>query len=177
MTGGTVSNAPSTLRTTAGAARVSTRNGIVRPSGFGGGFGGVGFGGFGFGGAGFRAPGFPAGANFPGVFDVPDGGGFHVPPQQFFEPPIMVANEYPATLTIQLPTQSQMWLEGKPLLGEVAEEYTLTSPDLPQGEKFTFTVKVRWTASGKTFEANRVVKLAQGERGRLFIISGDEVKE
>jgi uncharacterized protein (TIGR03000 family) len=130
-----------------------------------------------------------AGANRAGVGRLPGGafaapGGFGGPilgladpPLQFYEPGFMIANEYPATLTIQLPTTSRMWVEGKPLVGEVVEEYVLTSPDLAYGERFTFAVRVRWTRDGKTYEANRTVKLAQGDRGRLTILSGDEVKE
>jgi uncharacterized protein (TIGR03000 family) len=93
------------------------------------------------------------------------------------QPVITVAEEFPATLSVQLPTAGQIWLNDKPVTGGSGETPTLTSPILRQGEKYTFYVKARWTRNGKTYEAKRAVALGPGEHSRLMILSGDEVKE
>ena len=53
----------------------------------------------------------------------------------------------------------------------------LTSPVLRQGQQHTFLVKARWNSDGKTYETKRAVTLGAGDRSRLLIVSGDEVKE
>jgi len=90
---------------------------------------------------------------------------------------VNLANEFPATLTLQFPASAEVWLDGKKLTGSAAEERVLTSPVLRAGEKYTFLVKARWEKGGKTYEAKRAVALAAGDRSRLSIISGDEVRE
>jgi uncharacterized protein (TIGR03000 family) len=90
---------------------------------------------------------------------------------------VNLANEFPATLTLQFPAAAQVWLDGKKLTGSAAEERVLTSPVLRTGEKYTFNVKARWEKGGKTYEAKRAVALGAGDRSRLSIISGDEVRE
>lgn len=92
------------------------------------------------------------------------------------EPTIVLANEFPATLIVQFPAAADVWLNGKEVKGEAAEERTLTSPVLMPGASFAFEVKGRWTHGGKTYEANRTVKLGGGDRSRLIVVSGTEVK-
>jgi hypothetical protein len=83
----------------------------------------------------------------------------------WYEPQPWLSNEFPATLTIQLPS------------GDNPKEYALTSPVLKPGERYTFAVNVRWMSGGKTYEAKRNVTVGPGDRSRLLIVSGDEVKE
>jgi len=95
-----------------------------------------------------------------------------LPPQ----PNVVLANEFPATLTIQLPQGKEMQVNGKPA-EDTPAGYTLTSPALKSGEKYTFSVDVRWQSGGKTYEAKRSVSVGAGDRSRLLIVSGEEVKE
>jgi uncharacterized protein (TIGR03000 family) len=122
---------------------------------------------FGFGG------GFPYGYGAPPiVIEV-------VPPQPQPRPVpnVVLANEFPATLTLQFPAAADVWLDGKKVTAAPAEEQVVTSPVLRPDERFTFQVKARWTSGGKTYEAKRSVTLGSGDRSRLFVVSGDEVKE
>jgi uncharacterized protein (TIGR03000 family) len=93
------------------------------------------------------------------------------------EPMIALANEFPATLTLQFPAAADVWLNGKKVEGTAAEERVLTSPVLKPDQKYTFNVKARWKSGGKTFEAKRAVLLGGADKSRLFILSGDEVRE
>jgi uncharacterized protein (TIGR03000 family) len=93
------------------------------------------------------------------------------------EPVVVLANEFPATLTVQLPAAAEVWLDGKKVKGDKAEEVVLTSPVLGPNQQYTFLVKARWTNKGKTYEAKRAITLNPGDRSRLGIVSGDEVRE
>jgi uncharacterized protein (TIGR03000 family) len=92
------------------------------------------------------------------------------------EPTIVLANEFPATLVLQFPAAAEVWMNGEAVKGRAADERTLTSPVLKQGQKFTFEVKARWTRGGKTYESEQTVTLGPGDRSRLFVVSGTEVK-
>jgi uncharacterized protein (TIGR03000 family) len=88
---------------------------------------------------------------------------------------IALANEFPATLIVQFPAAADVWFNGEKAAG-AGEEHTLISRALKPGERFTFDVKGRWTAGGKTYESKRTVTLGSGDRSRLLVVSGDEVK-
>lgn len=88
----------------------------------------------------------------------------------------VLVKEFPATLTLQFPAAAEVWLDGKKVEGTAAEERVLNSPVLKPGETYTFAVKGRWTNGGKTYEATRKLTLNSGDRSRLFIVSGEEVK-
>ena len=123
-------------------------------TGFGYGYGGYGYAynGYGYGSGGYRY-------NYGGYGPV------FVPHWRWVQPQVVLANEFPATLTIQLPA------------GDAPKEYALMSPVLKPGEEYTFAVDVRWMSGGKTYEAKRSVTLGPGARSRLLIVSGEEVKE
>jgi uncharacterized protein (TIGR03000 family) len=99
------------------------------------------------------------------------------PEQRGTDSVIPLAREFPATLTLQFPAAAEVWLNGKKLDGEASEERVITSPVLKMNEKYTFEVKARWKQGGKTYEAKREVAVGSGDRSRLFIVSGEEVKE
>lgn len=143
----------------------SSRNFYGYGTGFGYGYGGYGYGGYGYGG----------GYGYPNISIETFGGPSFIPvlPPQ---PNVVLANEFPATLTIQLPPGKDMKVNGK-TAEDTPAGYTLTSPALPSGEKYTFKVDVRWQSGGKTYEARRVVTVGAGERSRLLIVSGEEVDE
>ncbi|MDY3555844.1 hypothetical protein R5W24_004990 [Gemmata sp. JC717] len=92
------------------------------------------------------------------------------------EPAVVLANEFPATLVVQFPAAADVWLNGRAVSGAAADERVLTSPVLKPGESYAFAVKARWAAGGKTYEANRTVTLGGGDRSRLIVVSGAEVK-
>jgi uncharacterized protein (TIGR03000 family) len=143
--------------------------------GFGFGNGGFGLGGGGFGGGfgGFASsgpPGFATGfaPGVPFAANVPED---PAPAPVDGQP----ANEFSATLTIQFPASSQMWMGGRSVNVAEQNEHVLTSPPLQSGDSYTFDVKLRWSREGKTYEANRILTLAAGARSRLIIVSGEEV--
>ncbi|AMV23042.1 hypothetical protein VT84_01430 [Gemmata sp. SH-PL17] len=129
--------------------------------GYGYGYGGYDYGGYGYG---------PVYDYAPVVVEVPV-----LPPS----PPqrrVVLANEFPATLALQFPAAAEVWLNGEKVEGEASEERVLTSPILKQGEQYTFDVKARWAVNGKTYENIRTVTLGSGDRSRLLVVSGAEVK-
>jgi uncharacterized protein (TIGR03000 family) len=89
---------------------------------------------------------------------------------------VVLENEFPATLTVQFPAPAEVWLNGAAVKGEAAEERVLTSPVLRPGDRFAFDLKARWSIGGKTYEAVRAVTLGPGDRSRLLVVSGTEVK-
>ena len=93
------------------------------------------------------------------------------------EPTVVLANEFPAVLTLQFPSAAEVWVDGKKLPGGATEERVLTSPAVGASDKYTFNVKAQWKKEGKTYEMKRAVSLNGGDRSRMSIISGDEVKE
>lgn len=134
---------------------------------FGYGFGGYGFGGYGFGG------GLGYGVAPQVVIEVaPQAPAAVAPPERT----VVLANEFPAALTVQFPAAADVWLNGKPVDGAAAEERVLTSPTLKPGERFTFDVRARWSRGGKTYEASHSAALGSGDRSRVLIVSGAEVK-
>ncbi|QJW95667.1 hypothetical protein [Frigoriglobus tundricola] len=93
------------------------------------------------------------------------------------EAAVVLSNEFPATLALQFPAAAEVWLDGKKVSGDAATERVLKSPVLRPDQTYAFNVKARWTTGDKTYEATRVVKLGSGDRSRLLIVSGDEVRK
>jgi len=92
-------------------------------------------------------------------------------------PNIALVNEFPATLTMEFPAPAEVWVNGKKGDGNATTEWTLTSPSLKAGMEYTFQVKARWTVNGKTYEYERNVTVASGNRSRAQVIAGTEIKE
>lgn len=156
--------------------------GVGRTPAFGRRVNGSYYGGYGLGygyGRGYYGPGF--GFGYPGGYY--DYGYYNAAPRVVEvappvrpEPTVVLANEFPATLTLQFPAAAEVWLNGSAVPGEAAEERVLTSRVLRPGEHFAFDVKARWTAGGKTYESLRTITLGAGDRSRLLVVSGTEVK-
>lgn len=83
--------------------------------------------------------------------------------------------EYPATLALQFTHAAEVWVNGRKLAGDAADEWTVRSPALRPGDSHTFDVKARWKSGGKTYEATRTVTVSAGDRSRLIVVSGTEV--
>jgi uncharacterized protein (TIGR03000 family) len=132
------------------------------PYGYGYGYGGYGYGRYGFGGYGIDD-----------IVTQPVPVAPPTPP----DPVVVLAGEFPATLSLQFPAAAEVWVGGKKVAGAASEERVLISPVLKAGQNYTFDVKARWTSGGKTYEAKRNVTLGSGDRSRLLIVSGDEVRE
>jgi hypothetical protein len=97
-------------------------------------------------------------------------------PARSAEPLPILANEFPATLSLQFPAAAEVWLNGKKVDGAPSEEQVLKSPVLTAGGTFTFDVRARWTTKDKTYETKRTLALSSGQRSRLIVVSGEEVK-
>lgn len=98
-------------------------------------------------------------------------------PPQPPEPKVILANVFPAALTVQFPAAARVWLDGKEVAGGPHEEHTFTSAPLPRGTAHAFAFKARWTAGGKTYEAERKLNVAAGDSSRLTVVLGTEVRE
>lgn len=124
--------------------------------------------GFGFGFGGYGQPVIP-----PIVIQfVPPAG-----PARPAEPDVVLANEFPATLSVQFPAPARVWLNGKEVGGAAKEEFAFESAALPLGASHTFELKARWERNGKTYEAVRAVSVRAGDRSKLIVVSGTEVRE
>lgn len=100
-----------------------------------------------------------------------------VVPARPTEPGIVLANEFPAALRVQFPATARVWLDGKEVGGAKQDEFAFESAALPLGSTHTFALKARWELNGKTYEATRSVPVRAGDRSRLQIVSGTEVRE
>lgn len=98
-------------------------------------------------------------------------------PVQPPEPPLPISGEAVATLVLQFPASAEVWLNGKKSDEPPGDLWTLTSPSLPTGAEYTFVVKARWSLNGKTYEYDRTVAVAAGNRSRATVLSGTEIKE
>lgn len=141
-------------------------------------FSGVFSGGYGYGGwynSGFPYPGYVA----PPPVEVAPAQALPLPAArrpQSTEPFVPPANEFPATLVMEFPAAAEVWVNGKTQDGDAKKEWTLTSPTLKPGGEYTFEVKARWTAGGKTYEYARSAAVAGGQRTKAVVVSGTEVK-
>lgn len=93
------------------------------------------------------------------------------------EPSVVLANEFPAILNAQFPAPARVWLNGKELPGGAKGAWALESPALPVGTAHTFEFEARWELNGKTYTAKRAVPVRAGDRSRLQVVSGTEVRE
>lgn len=92
------------------------------------------------------------------------------------QPTIVVNPELPAELTLEFPADAAVTLNGRSVEGS-GKTRTLTSPELKAGESYTFDVKANWTADGKKYEWERTVTLGSGERSKVAVARGFQVKD
>jgi uncharacterized protein (TIGR03000 family) len=139
-------------------------------------FSGVWLGGYGFGGYDpyYGYYGYAPSASF--NFGPPI---YENPPMEI-RPPVgalAIGDQFPATLVLEFPAPAEVWVDGQKGEGKPTTEWTLTSPLIRTGTDFTFKVKARWKAGGKTYEYERNVTVASGNRSRALVVAGTEVKE
>jgi len=92
-------------------------------------------------------------------------------------PVVLLDEVFPAKLSLQFPADADVWLNGKKASKSPSKDQEFTSPALRADQTYTFNVKARWTTSGKTYEATRIIAVKPGEHSRLMILSGQEVRE
>jgi uncharacterized protein (TIGR03000 family) len=93
------------------------------------------------------------------------------------ERPLPISGESTAVLVLEFPAAAEVWVNGKKGEGDSQTEWTLSSPSLATGTEYTFNVKARWTTGGKTFEYERTVAVAAGNRSKALVIGGTEIKQ
>ncbi len=89
---------------------------------------------------------------------------------------VVLANQFPAVLTMEFPGMAEVWLNGEKVKGDPSTEWTLTSPRLQPGGTYTFEVKAKWTSGGRMFTSERSITVAAGNRSRSLVVTGTEVK-
>lgn len=134
-------------------------------------FSGIWWGGYGFGNPYALLPVVPVVPVVPVPVPVPQS------PRRPEPPPLIPGNEFPAVLVLELPAPGEIWVNGRQAEGGPATEWVLTSPVLRAGGEYTFDVKARWTAGGKSYESQRAVTVVGGRRSRLLVLAGTEVRE
>jgi uncharacterized protein (TIGR03000 family) len=93
------------------------------------------------------------------------------------EPPFKVSGEAAATLVLEFPAAAEVWVNDKKGEGDPHTEWTLTSPALPIGTEYTFKVKAIWKTGGKTYQYEKTVTVAAGNRSKALVVAGTEIKE
>ena len=89
---------------------------------------------------------------------------------------VAVSGVLPARLTVRLPVAGELWVDGKKQ-DQKAAEYTVTSPPVAAGRSHRFQVKARWTFDGTTYQADRTIDVAAGDRSAVTLVSGDPVND
>ncbi|MCZ2343594.1 MAG: TIGR03000 domain-containing protein [Bacteroidales bacterium] len=138
-------------------------------------------GGFGLGG-GYGYPYFGYGIPFgydPGLSMFQDPGpaqpepliGAGGPPDRYTVP---LSNQFPAELTVLLPKDGQLWVNGV-LQTQTQSQFRLKSNPLLRGTVSRFEIRARWVVDGQTFEATRTVAVQAGDSTKFTIVSGDPI--
>ncbi len=90
---------------------------------------------------------------------------------------VEVSGTFSASLALQFPAAATVWVNGKELAGKPATDRTITSPAIEAGQDYTFQIKAQWKANGKTYEYKREAKVGPGDRSKLIVLNGTEVKK
>lgn len=114
---------------------------------------------------------------WPGVYDMDTAFPAMARAAQFNPTPVYVPSyvtaaapsppqEQTASLTLNVPLRSQVWLNGKEVDANV-RPLVLQSPPLQEDQSYTFDVKVTWSDNGKTEERTRTVTVGAGDQTSL----------
>jgi uncharacterized protein (TIGR03000 family) len=90
---------------------------------------------------------------------------------------VELSGESTSVLTLTFPAPAEIWVNDKKGPGEANDEWTLTSPPIAVGSDYTFKIKAHWKVDGKTFEYEKTIAVAAGNRSRSLVLSGSEVKQ
>ena len=89
--------------------------------------------------------------------------------------PATVSNQFPAALTVALPTHGEVWVNGEKVSADAvsaANEWTFKSPFLKADEEYTFDVTARWESEGNMFEYKKTIAVQGGKPNRIQVLSG-----
>jgi uncharacterized protein (TIGR03000 family) len=117
-----------------------------------------------------RGGGISSLANFPGpapgpqwLYDNRNWVGTQ-PVQPFAPPPVRkVGGSGPARLTIQVPPDAVLWLEGQPTQQTGAVRQFVTPP-LEAGVPYTYTIRARWQEGGQPVEQVQSLSVQAGQQ-------------
>lgn len=78
-----------------------------------------------------------------------------------------------AHITIEVPADAQVWLDGQPTKQDGATRRFVT-PELTKGENYTYTVRVRWLEDGRQVEQSKQVIVFSGAEVNIGFPTGGE---
>lgn len=173
---------PGTFSPRVPPAAIVPRFGFARP-GIGVGLGSPGFG---FGGGFYGGYyGYPYAGYGPGLYGNQYGPSPYQPPPvpappliaaggPTGAPPAPLSGVRLATLIVRLPAAGTLTVNGVKQPGP-AREFTVSSDPVTRGRDQTFRVHGVWAIDGTTYEADRTVTVAAGDRTKLTIVAGSPV--
>ena len=92
------------------------------------------------------------------------------------QPADALAAQAGAAITIVVPPDAEVFFDGTPT-NQKGSERRFTSPPLETGKKYEYTIRARWTQSGRTVERTRRVSVNGGADVRVdFLAPGSEGK-
>jgi hypothetical protein len=94
-----------------------------------------------------------------------------VPVPVLTTPAAPVVVEKKARLLLNLPPNSQVWVNDKPL-DAAADPLLVESPDLQAGQRYTFAIKVVWMEGTQREERTRAVTVSVGDQKSLTYFAG-----
>jgi len=97
----------------------------------------------------------------PAPFPVPE-----PRPAPVSDPLPVTTVDFKARLTLNIPAQAQVWVAGKEV-DAAANPVILESPDLREGQRYSFDVKVVWKERDKSRERRRTVTVDAGDNKSL----------
>lgn len=89
-------------------------------------------------------------------------------PLDAIAPPLVAA---PATVTLTVPANAEVFLEGARMPGKGQSVRTFRTPELEPGLPYVYSVRVTWTANGEAVERTRDIGLRAGGESRLSFLS------
>lgn len=67
-----------------------------------------------------------------------------------------------ARITVRLPAAAELWVNGA-LMAQTGSVRVFDTPPLTAGQRYTYTVRARWTESGRPVEQTQTVGFAPGD--------------
>jgi uncharacterized protein (TIGR03000 family) len=78
-----------------------------------------------------------------------------------------------ASVRVLVPADARVWFDGDPTR-QTGADRTFTTPDLPEGRRYRYVVRARWTAGGKTVTQTRTVRFHAGDRVTVDFLTARE---
>ena len=98
---------------------------------------------------------------------------YHMPlPAEQAASPLLQGNRV-AHITVEVPADAQLWLDGQPTKQEGATRRFVT-PELTKGENYTYELRVRWTEDGRQVEQTKQIVVQSGAELSIGFPTGGE---